>query len=68
MPSQAKLNAAFAAVTPIVNADIAKGEELAPVFARRSVDQGIQAHRAMIDAMVKELLATGIDASDKVPA
>ena len=67
MPSQAKLDAAFAAVTPIVNADIAKGEGLAPVFIRQTVDQDIQSHRAMIDAMVKELLAAGIDAADKIP-
>lgn len=38
MPTQTQLAAAFAAVKPIVDADIAKGEALAPVFVRRQAD------------------------------
>jgi len=65
MTSKAKLDAAMAAVRPLVDADIAKGEQMAGIFRAR-IDQAIKAHRAEIDAYVSELLNAGIDAADKV--
>jgi hypothetical protein len=68
MASQAKIDAAMKAVRPLVDADIADAEKMAPVFMRRKVDEGIQAHRAQIDAYVLALVTTAIDAAEKVSA
>ena len=67
MASQAKIDAAMAAVRPLVDADIQDAENMAPVFIRRQVDQQVQAHRAQIDAYLLALVTAAIDAADKVP-
>lgn len=67
MTTQVKLDAAFAAVTPIVDAAIAESESQVPVFARRQAEQAVEQHRAQIDAKVREILDAGIDAAAAVP-
>jgi hypothetical protein len=61
--TQVQLDAAFKAVTPLVDADISDAENIAPVFMRPQVDQSVQAHRAQIDVYVKALLKTGVNAA-----
>lgn len=68
MTTKAKLDAAVAAVKPLVDAMINQAEGQVPIFARRQAQQQVEQHRAEIDAGVRHLLDVGIDAADKIPS
>ena len=66
MTTQAKLDAACAAVKPLVDADLQGVEGQISIFARRQAEQAIETHRVQIDAGVRQLLNAGIDAAATV--
>jgi hypothetical protein len=67
MTTKAKLDAAFEAATPLVDKMIADAEAgIASPLMRRQADQAVHEHRAQIDAGVRAILVTGLDAAEKV--